>query len=210
MLPWETLRRRDIRRARRRTDRIALEQLEGRQLLSYSSLGYSLARPANQRLSRIGGLVGKHRSVSALLQNMAQARSSSPTLRPPPARSRSARTGNPVPGFAVPSSASAPESVISVILAHRPRSLAGAIQIGSITAPALEQNNIEQVVASITLPQRPAGFPASGVFYIRLQANATNTVLQSNHANNLSAPIPVRFISQVLPSCGPPRWTCPP
>src|SRR5271165_3546891 len=42
VLPWETLRARDDRRARRRTDLASLEQLEGRQLLSYSSLGYSL------------------------------------------------------------------------------------------------------------------------------------------------------------------------
>ena len=52
MLPWETLRARAERRARRRTDLAALEQLEGRQLLSYSSLGYSLPD------LRISGLAG--------------------------------------------------------------------------------------------------------------------------------------------------------
>ena len=42
MLSWENLRARDDRCARRRTDLAPLEPLEGRQLLSYSSLGYSL------------------------------------------------------------------------------------------------------------------------------------------------------------------------
>ena len=42
VLSWETLRARDDRRARRRTELAPLEQLEGRQLMAYTSLGYSL------------------------------------------------------------------------------------------------------------------------------------------------------------------------
>ncbi|MGA7499800.1 MAG: hypothetical protein WBX00_23975, partial [Isosphaeraceae bacterium] len=52
---------------------------------------------------------------------------------------------------------------------------------------------------SLTLPQQPAGFRAAGVYYIRLVANQTQSVLESNFSNNVSAPIPVRFISQALP-----------
>ena len=142
---------------------------------------------------------GSTYQVSALLQNIGASTIIEPISQTPPGQITVGADGNPVPGFAVPSSASAASSQIAIILAPRPHSLVGAIQLGSFTAPALEQNNIEQVPASITLPTRPAGFPASGVYYIRLQANSTNTVLESSLANNLNAPIPVRFISQALP-----------
>jgi len=42
-------------------------------------------------------------------------------------------------------------------------------------------------------------FSASGVYYIRLVANQTNSVVESNYSNNVSAPVPVRFISLALP-----------
>ncbi|MGZ3335828.1 MAG: hypothetical protein ACXWOV_11870, partial [Isosphaeraceae bacterium] len=69
MLPWETLRARDDRRARRRTDLAQLEQLEGRQLLAYSSLGYSLA---NLHVKAQAGPVatwGGTLDVKAFIQN---------------------------------------------------------------------------------------------------------------------------------------------
>ena len=69
MLPWETLRARDDRRARRRTDLTALEQLEGRQLLSYSSLGYSLP---DLQVTGLAGPVaswGSTYQVTVTLQN---------------------------------------------------------------------------------------------------------------------------------------------
>ncbi len=52
MLPWETLRAREDRRTRRRKQLAAPEVLEGRELLSYTSLGYSLP---DLTISGIGG-----------------------------------------------------------------------------------------------------------------------------------------------------------
>jgi hypothetical protein len=199
VLPWENLRARDNRRARRRTDRTALERLEERQLLSYSSLGYSLA---DLRISGSAGTVaswGSTLQVSAIVQNIGASTMTEPLSQTPPGQIVVGADGNPVPPFAIPSTASAPDSVINVFLTHRPRSLAGAIQIGSFTATALEQNSVEQLTTSIVLPQRPSGFAKSGIAYIRLQIVPATGVAISNDSQTLSAAIPVRFITQALP-----------
>ena len=195
MLPWETLRARDDRRARRRTDLAALEQLEGRQLLSYSSLGYSLP---DLKISGLAGPVaswGGTYQVTVVLQNTGASTIIEPLSLVPASEVAVGPDGSPVPPYYVPSSADAAASQVGIYLAPRPHSLAGAIEIGTATAPAITQNDIERFNVSLTLPQRPAGFRATGVYYIRLVANQTNSVLESSFSNNLSAPIPVRFIS---------------
>jgi hypothetical protein len=199
VLPWETLRARDDRRARRRTNLAALEQLEGRQLLSYSSLGYSLA---DLEISGLAGPVaswGSTYRVSVTLQNTGASTITEPLSLVPTTEVFVGPDGSPVPPYAVPSSADAVGSQVGIYLAPRPHSLAGAIKIGTTTAPALSQNNIERFGVSLTLPERPAGLRSTGVYYIRLVANETHSVLESNFSNNVSAPIPVRFLSQALP-----------
>ena len=200
MLPWETLAARDIRRARRRTDRIALEQLEARQLLSYSSLGYSLP---NLRISGSAGPVASWAStlqVSAIVQNTGASTIVEPLSQTPPGQIVVGVTGNPVPDFAVPSSASAPDSVMSVILAPRPRSLAGAIQIGSISAPrpGAEQHRSAQHLDHAS--------PASGrllrvgcLLHPAARHHADRCPGIEPSSQTLSAAIPVRFVSQALP-----------
>jgi hypothetical protein len=189
VLPWETLRARVERRARRRTDLAALEQLEGRQLLSYSSLGYSLPE---LQISGLAGPVaswGGSYQVTVVLQNTGASTIIEPLSLVPASEVAIGPDGSLVPPYYVPSSADAAASQIGIYLAPRPRSLAGAIEIGTATAPALSQNDIERFNVSLTLPARPSGFRSTGVYYIRLVENS----------NNVSAPIPVRFISQALP-----------
>ena len=199
MLPWETLRARDDRRARRRTDLAGLEQLEGRQLLSYSSLGYSLP---DLKISGLAGSVaswGGSYQVTVVLQNTGASTIIEPLSLVPASEVTVGPDGSLVPPYYVPSSADAAASQVGIYLAPRPHSLAGAIEIGTATAQALSQNDIERFNVSLTLPQQPAGFRAAGVYYIRLVANQTQSVLESSFSNNVSAPIPVRFISQALP-----------
>jgi hypothetical protein len=190
VLPWETLRARDDRRARRRTELAALEQLEGRQLLSYSSLGYSLP---DLQISGLAGPVaswGGSYQVTVVLQNTGASTIIEPLSLVPASEVAAGPNGLPVPPYYVPSSADAAASQVGIYLAPRPHSLAGAIEIGTATAPALSQNDIERFNVSLTLPARPSGFRSTGVYYIRLETNSFITV---------SAPIPVRFISQALP-----------
>ncbi len=198
MLPWETLRARDKRRARRRTDLAALEQLEGRQLLSYSSLGYSLPDLQVRGLAGSVATWGGSYSVTVLLQNTGASTMIEPLSLVPASEVAVGPDGNLVPPSYIPSTADAAASQVGIYLAPRPHSLAGAIEIGTATA-GVTQNNIDEFTVPLTLPQRPAGFRATGVYYIRLVANVNQTIQESTIANNLSAPIPVRFIAPALP-----------
>ena len=90
----------------------------------------------------------------------ARARSPSRSRWCPPRRLPSVN-GSLVPPYYVPSSADAAASQIGIYLAPRPHSLAGAIEIGTATAQALSQNDIERFNVSLTLPQQLAGFRAS-------------------------------------------------
>ena len=199
VLPWETLRARDDRRARRRTDRTALEQLEGRQLLSYSSLGYSLP---DLRVTGLAGPVaawGSSYSVTINLQQTGASTMVEPLSLTPPGQVGIGPDGSPVPPYAVPSSADATSPQVNIYLTPRPHSLAGALQIGSVTLPSLGQNDVEQYTAPLVLPQHPVGYPSTGVYYIRLIANQKQSFAESNYANNISPAIPVRIISTALP-----------
>jgi hypothetical protein len=173
--------------------------LEERQLLSYSSLGYSL--PA-LRVSGSAGSVaawGGMLDISVLVQNTGASTIVEPLSLVPPSQVTVGPDGLNVPPYAIPSQADAPGSDVLIYLTPRPHSLRGAIQIGMVTAPALTQNNITQFDAPIQLPQHPAGFPTSGVFYIHLAINSNQSILQSSAAGNFSSAIPVRFISRALP-----------
>ncbi len=199
MLPWETLRVRDNRRARRRTNLANLELLEGRQLLAYTSLGYSLA---DLKVSGQAGSVaswGSTYSLTVQLQNTGSSTMVEPLSLTPASQVAVAPDGSLVPPYYEPSSADAADSQVAIYLAPRPRSLTGAIELETVQAPALTQNDLQRFNVSLTLPSQPAGFHASGVYYIRLVANINKTVAESNYSNNASPPIPVRFISQALP-----------
>jgi len=198
VLPWETLRARNNRRARRRTDLAALEQLEGRQLLSYSSLGYSLP---DLKISGLAGPVaswGGSYQVTVVLQNTGASTIIEPLSLVPASEVAVGPDGTLVPSYYVPSSADAAASQVAIYLSPRPHSLAGAIEIGTVTA-AVTQNDINEFNVPLTLPQKPAGFRATGVYYIRLVANVNQSINESSIANNVSAPIPVRFIAPALP-----------
>ena len=135
MLPWETLRTRDDRRARRRTELAALEQLEGRQLLSYSSLGYSLPDLQVKGLAGPVATWGGSYSVTVLLQNTGASTIIEPLSLTPASEVTLGPDGLNVPPSYVPSSADAAASQVGIYLAPRPHSLAGAIEIGTATAP---------------------------------------------------------------------------
>ena len=98
------------------------------------------------------------------------------------------------------SSADAPDSMVTVLMTRSPRSLRGAVTLGTIDAPPVTQNSLEQLSAAFTLPSRPQGFAgAGGKFYVWFVANSTHAFDETNYANNLSTPVAVRITSQPLP-----------
>lgn len=199
MLPWETLRARDDRRARRRTDLAALEILEGRQLLSYTSLGYSLP---DLQVSGTAGTVavwGGTFRVSVMLKNTGASTIIEPLSMVPTTQLAIGPDGMPVPPYAIPSQADVPSSQVGIYVGRSAHSLSRAVLVGTVQAPALSQNNVEQFDTTITLPSRPAGLPARGIYYVHLVANLDQSVAETNLRNNVSPPVPVRFISKALP-----------
>ena len=209
VLPWETLRARDDRRARRRTDLAGLEQLEGRQLLSYSSLGYSLP---DLQISGLAGPVaswGSTYQVTVVLQNTGASTIIEPLSLVPASEVAVGPDGSLVPPYYVPSSADAAASQIGIYLAPRPHSLAGAIEIGTATAPALSQNDIERFNVSLTLPAQPAGFRSTGVYYIRLVENSRPIGAGVELLQQRERPSRSGSSLRRCRSSRPPRWTCP-
>lgn len=204
MLSWENLRARDDRRARRRTDPAPLESLEGRQLLSYSPLGYSLpnlnVRGQAGPVATWGGTL----TVTAILQNTGASTINEPLSLIPPGQVLAGPDGLPVPSYAIASSADVPANQINILLTRNPRSLAGAINLGTVgdstSGIAVPQNDVRIVPTTVQLPAHPAGFPTTGRLYIRLVANVNNSILQGSDTNNVSPAIPVRFIYRAAPS----------
>jgi len=168
--------------------------LEDRQLMAYSSLGFSLADVAVSGVAAPVTTWGDTLTLSVTVQNTGASTIVEPLSLVPPSQIQIGPNGRPVPSYEVPSQTDAADMTIGVYLVPNGRPRAGRLKIGEITAPGLAQNSIEQFDATVTLPERPAGFPASGNFSIRLVANESRTVLESNYRNNLSEPIPVTLL----------------
>ena len=179
MSPWESRRSRHNALDRRRPAfAVEVQALETRQLLASSPLGSSLP---DLQVSGFGPTVaswGRPMAVTINLRNIA-----SSTLIEPLALA---------PGST--STADAPASVVGVYATRSPRSLAGAVLLGSVQVPAVTQNNAVQVTSSIVLPNQPRGFPGDGGrIYVVLKANATGNVFDSDSSNNVSTPFAVQI-----------------
>ena len=204
MLPRESRNSRGQRRARRQTDVSALESLEERALLSFSTLGNSLpdltiSGEAGPRAAW-GGTI----DVSAFLQNIGASTTTEPLSQLPPTQPQASGSL-----YSSTSSADAPNSTVSVLLTKSPKSLKGAVSLGTFVAPALTQNSVEPLSDAFTLPARPKGFPgAGGKFFVWFVANSTGAFQESNTGNNVSKPVAVHVTSQALPELRRRRAQC--
>ncbi len=185
MLPRESRYSRHGQRAIRRLDLTALEQLEARELLAFSDLGFSLPdliiSGEAGRTAAWGGTL----SISAFVQNIGASTITEPTQQAPGASSTS----------------DAPVTSVAVYLTPHKHSLAGAILLTTLSVPSISQNSVYELnTAPIALPSHPQGFAgAGGVFYVRLMANSSGTAFEANPANNVSKPIPVKVVDRALP-----------
>jgi hypothetical protein len=175
---------RQERRNRRRTDLAALERLEARELMAFSTLGYSLPQLTVTGSAGPRAAWGGTLNVSVYLQNIGASTTTEPTAQAPGATSQ----------------ADAGDSTIAVVLTRHANSLRGAINLGTIDAPPVPQNNFEQLTQSFTLPSRPAGFAgAGGKFYVRFIANSNNALQEASQVNNVSSAVPVLVAHSALP-----------
>ncbi len=186
MLPRESRYSRHGQRAIRRMDLTALEQLEARELLAFSNLGFSLpdviiSGEAGPRAAWGGTL-----SISGFVQNIGASTITEPTQQAPGSSSTS----------------DAPVTSVAVYLSPRRHSLRGSMLLTTLSVPPIGQNSVYDLnTAPIALPPRPQGFAGTGgVFYVRLVANSSGTAFEANPINNISRPIPVKVVGQALPA----------
>jgi hypothetical protein len=183
------------RRTLRSTGLATVELLESRALLAFSTLGFSLPDLTITGQAGPRGAWGGVLDVSALLQNIGSSTITEPLSQLP-------STSAPTPGspYGSTSTADAPDTTVEVLISRSPKSIKGAITLGTIEAPPISQNSVEQLTDSFTLPARPAGFPGGGgKFYVWFLANSSNSTLEVTRDNNLSKPVAVRVTSQALP-----------
>jgi hypothetical protein len=89
---------------------------------------------------------------------------------------------------------------VAVYISKSRRLTNSAIKVGTIEAPPISQNSVEQLAASFTLPAHPAGFPgAGGKIYVFFVADSAANVLEATKVNNISRPVAVKLTSQPLP-----------
>ena len=163
--------------------------------MAYSSLGFSLADLQNTGQSAPIANWGGTLTLRVNAQNTGASTIIEPLSLVPSSQIQSGPDGLPVPPYELPSSSDAASTQVGVYLVPAGRPLRRGVQIGTVDAPALAQNSITQFNADLTLPSRPAGFPANGGYTIRLVANQGRSVLERTYRNNVSPPIPVRILS---------------
>jgi hypothetical protein len=164
--------------------------------MASSQLGFSLPDLTVSGQAGPRAAWGGTLDVSAFLQNIGASTITEPLSQAP-------ATQAPTPGspYGSTSTADAPDSTVDVLLTRTPKSLRGAVTLGSIEAPPLGQNSVEELDASFKLPARPKGFPGNGgKFFVWFVANSTNAFPEANTGNNLSKPVPVQVVGQPLPS----------
>jgi hypothetical protein len=185
VLPRESRHVRQERRNRRRTDLAALERLEPRELLAFTTLGFSLPQLVVSGEAGPRAAWGGPLDVSVFLQNIGSSTTTEPTAQAPGDTSQ----------------ADAGDSTIEVVLTPHAHSFKGAVVLGTIDAPPVSQNNLEQLTDMFTLPSRPSGFKSSGgKFYVRFIANANGAILQANPGHgNISTAVPVSLVARSLP-----------
>ena len=149
---------RDTRRGRRAHGGRFLatpESLEGRQLLAYSPLGFSLPDLSLVAYSAPVGSWGEQLAVTADVFNTGASSITEPFNQIP---NGEPSTGLPGQGATGSSHADAAATTIDIFASTRPGKAPFA-QVGVLNVPAIAQNSVAVVSGDITLPAKPAGFP---------------------------------------------------
>lgn len=184
------------RRARGGRTIASLEALEGRELLAYSPLGYSLPDLTVVGYSAPVASWGEPVAITADVFNVGASSLTEPFNQIPPGETSPGLPGQGLPGT---SHADAPATMIDVFVSTRPGK-GPFIDVGELAVPAITQNNFAVVTGDITLPARPAGFPQVGKVYFTYVVDGNNSVLESSYANNAFKSHQVVTLAPALPN----------
>jgi hypothetical protein len=158
-------------RGGRRAGQQALEQLEGRELLAYTPLGYSLPDLTVSGYTSAAASWNGPLTVTLNIQNLGASTLIEPTQLAPGA----------------PSHADSSPTTVDVFVSRKPHpnGIKGLVLVGTIPVPAITQNNFVQGTSTLTLPSQPAGFPGDGgQVFVSFLINPTGQSPESDHTNN--------------------------
>ncbi len=172
MLPWDPRRTRRNGRAGLQPGRQSLDQLETRELLAYTPLGYSLPDLTVSGYTSTVAAWGGPLTVTLDVRNLGASTLTEPTALQPGA------VGH----------ADAGPTTVEVFVSRTPqRSASNSVLIGSISTPAINQNDLTQLTQTLTLPAQPHGFPSDGgKVYVSFKINPSGNVQESDYTNNSS------------------------
>jgi hypothetical protein len=188
VLPWETRRQRRNGRAalRRQPGNVGLERLEGRELLAYTPLGYSLPDLTVTGYTSGSAAWGSDLTVTLDVRNIGAETLTAPLSLQPGAVSPADSTPTTVTVFA----SRTPD-------ATRPRD---RVEIGSIPIGVVRQNSLVQTTQALTLPAQPRRFPNfGGHVFISFTINPTRNVIESDYTNNHSVSAVPTLIASPFP-----------
>ncbi|RUL87725.1 hypothetical protein [Tautonia sociabilis] len=180
-------RRGNSAKTRRRSIPACLEALEGRQLLAYSSLGFSIPdlAVADAFTGPVASLGGRL-AVTVDVANLGQ------SSIPEPLNRFSGST----------STADAGETEVAVYLTSRIHSPFGQrVLLGTINVPAIPQNRLARVTGEVTLPETlPPGFQnAGGSVFLTVEVDPNHQVRDYDRTNNFFRPADAVTIVPDLP-----------
>jgi hypothetical protein len=172
VLRWESKRKCRNGRAGRQPVLGTLERLEGRELLAFTPLGYSLPDLTVSGYTSTAAAWGGPMTVTLNVRNLGASTFPEPTAMAPGAVSR----------------ADSVPTTVAVILSRGPHVTFGnSFTAANITVPAVTQNNLTRLTQTITLPAQPSGFPGDGgKLYVSFKINPTGTVSEADYTNNFS------------------------
>ncbi len=179
-------------RPRRRPDRISVEGLETRQLMTYSPLGYSLPNLSVSGYAAQEAAWGGTLGVEVVVQNQGASSLVEPTHLFP--TTTDLDTGNVI---VTQSTADAAPSVVDVYASTKPNATTGLVRVDTVSIPAVTQNSQFQTLSVFTLPSRPKGFPSNGgkIFLTFVLENSQAVTQKGQTPEFFRVPLPVKIVN---------------
>lgn len=182
-------------RARRRPDIALVESLERRDLLAIGALGQALPDLTVDGFAPPVASWGYPMSVTVDVRNIGVNSSLDPLSL--------------APGSVGP--ADSPDTTVAIYASRSQHSTRGAVLVGTVDVPGQPGNSAQQVVGTITLPEKPARMPGDGgEVYLTFRVNPDGNVFESDLTNNWDRPgVPVK-IQAPLPQLAVVGFAVPP
>jgi hypothetical protein len=153
-----------------------LECLEGRELLAYTPLGFSLPDLTVSGYAAPAASWNGTLAVTVTVQNLGASTINEPLSLAPGSTS----------------TADAQATQVEVYLSKKKGPNARPVGIGTITIPSVAQNSDTTVSQTLAMPAQFPGFPGDGgTVYVSFAVDPFHTIPESDYTNNASGPKPL-------------------